>query len=587
MSEWSEEAGVLELSAVDSQELLDGLSDAVVTADDRGRVIYVNRAAERLLGWERRELAGRPLSTIVPEKLRPRHWDGFSRYVRTREPHLIGGGPVRVPALRADGDEVEVELTLAAHELVSGHLVFVASLRDLTDRLALERERSYGRYLVAMREISSRLANTEGADPLATAGPVVLGALGETLAWDVGGMWTVDGGWLRPVQGWAAPGWEGVAAELVEQATRLRIGQGLPGRVVASGEPRWITDIARDGNLPRGPLAIRHGLRSCFAFPIVVHGVTTAVVEFFSSTRREAEPDLLLSMASAGSEIGRLIEREEGRRQAAIAREHLVRLAEALQASLLPPHPPVIPGLEVAARYRAAAGEGQVGGDFFDVFPLADGAWAVAIGDASGRGPQAAALTALARYTLRAAAVKSERSSDVLQVLNDVVRRELETAGAIDERFLTVAFLVLHPSPVGMSVQLACAGHPAPFVLRATGEVEEAACQGELVGVFEAVEVGDQELALALGDAIVLYTDGAIESRGPDGPFGEERLREVLRAAQGLPAEEVAGMIEEAVLAYVDDECQDDMAIVVLRLPGSRQATEPEPVASAVEVTSA
>ena len=558
-----------DLSAVDSQQLLDGLADAVIVADECNRIVYVNASGHRLLGWPPGELHGRPLVTIIPERLQARHVAGFERYLATREGRLIGTGPVRVPALRADGREVEVELTLTAHGMSDGRQVFVASLRDLSDRLALEQERAVSRYLLTVREITNRLALAGEAPTLESVSDLILEAIGQSLEWEVGGLWKVMGDELVPFAHWAAPGLEAVAETMVDDFGPLRRGEGLPGRVLAQNEPAWIEDVERDHNFPRRQLAAREGLVSAFAFPIVVHGAVVAVVELASRTRRGADPALLAAMATSGSEIGRLLERAAARRQAASSREDLIALAEALQASLLPPKPPIIPGVELATRYRAAGGEGQIGGDFFDVFPLADGGWAVAVGDVSGRGPRAAALTALARYTIRAAAVGSTRGSDVLRVLNDVVCRELEGSDDLGERFLTVAYVVLKPSPEGLAVQLACGGHPAPLVLRDDGGVEEPPCEGELVGAFEALEVVDVELALTPGDAMVLFTDGAIEGRGPDGPFGEERFRDVVRRCRGLAAQNVAETLEQAVLDYVGGTGQDDMAIVVIRLPAS------------------
>jgi sigma-B regulation protein RsbU (phosphoserine phosphatase) len=581
---------VFDLSAVDSQQLLDALGDAVVVADHRSRILYVNASAEHLLGWERTALVGRHLTLLMPDRMRSLHNEGFDRYQRTGDARILNRGPVRLPALRSDGVEIEIELTLSNHELAGGREVFVGSLRDLTDRLALERERALANYLLAMRDIAGRLGSGRRPPSADEAGPLILSAVGETLEWDVGGMWTVDGDVLRPRHTWAAPGFADAAAEMEDPSYVLRPGEGIPGRVLATGEAAWIEDLRRETNYPRQPIATKHGLRSCFAFPIVVQGRVVAVAEFCSAARRDAEPDLLPAMASAGAEIGRLIEREEARRQADQAREHLIGMAEALQASLLPPHPPVIPGVQLAARYRAAAGEGQVGGDFFDVFPLADGGWAVAIGDVSGRGPRAAALTALARYTLRAAAVAASSASDVLRVLNDVVLHELQSSPELREEFLTVAFLTLRTTPDGLALQLSCGGHPPPLVLRDAGELEEVACRGRLVGVFEAWEGVDIDVVLRPGDAMVLYTDGAIEGRGPAGIFGEERLRAVVSAGAGSSAEGLVTLVESAVLEHVADQAHDDMAILVLRLPSTLDeigvrtsaltASAPAPVAS-------
>ncbi|HEX2192381.1 MAG TPA: PAS domain S-box protein, partial [Acidimicrobiales bacterium] len=220
---------ISDLSAVDSQRLLDGLADAVVVADESNRIVYVNASTEQLLGWPPGELVGRPLVTIIPESLRDAHRAGFARYLATREGRLVGGRPAQVPALRADGREVTVELTLTAHGLADGREVFVASLRDLSDRIALESERSVSRYLLTMREITTGLATAGDATTLERVAPIVLEAIGRSLDWDVGGVWVVVDDELRPLRHWATPGFEVAAVAMVERFRSLRRGEGLPG----------------------------------------------------------------------------------------------------------------------------------------------------------------------------------------------------------------------------------------------------------------------------------------------------------------------------------------------------------------------
>lgn len=177
----------------------------------------------------------------------------------------------------------------------------------------------------------------------------------------------------------------------------LAVGQGLPGSVARDGGSIWLETVSEESVFLRQERAARSGVRSCFAFPIFVNGDVDGVVEMYNRAVHAPEPELLAILQAAGLEIGRYLERAQ-------ARQHLVEMAEALQASLLPPLSPMVPGLDIAVRYRAAGGDGQIGGDFFDVFPLPDGEWAILIGDVSGRGPRAAALTALARYAPRPSA---------------------------------------------------------------------------------------------------------------------------------------------------------------------------------------
>lgn len=545
---------------IDSRALLDGLVDAVLLADETGTIVYANPAVEALLGAPAPEMIGRPIASIVPERLRDQHELGFRRFLQTREPRLIGGSPLRLPVLRADGTEVDIELSLSAHRAEHGGELFLGSLRGLGDRMELERQRSIARYLTTSRDVMTRLAVGSAAVTLEEAAPVLLEALGDGLRWDGGAVWAVSGQLLEPLAVWSAAG-DGVAGAMTDEIV-LQVGQGLPGGVAETGDAAWVQTVSTDAQFLRQEQAARVGVRSCFAFPIFVGGDVLAVVEMYSRAVQPPEPELLAVLQAAGLEIGRYLERAQARR-------HLVEMAEALQASLLPPSSPIVPGLDVAVRYRSAGGEGQVGGDFFDVFPLPDGEWVILIGDVSGRGPRAAALTALARYTLRAAAIGASSPSSALAVLNDVVRRELDTSYLGDERFLTVAYLTVRPGVEGFDIDMACGGHPNPIARRADGSVEEVSCEGDLIGAFDVHEATNRSVRLEGDDLLVLVTDGVTEARHDGDEFGELRLQELVARSTATTASDLADEIEAAVLQHLGGQAQDDLAIVVVRLPGA------------------
>ena len=551
---------------IESRVLLDGLVDAVVIADRSGVIRYANPAVAALLRTTLVELHGQPLTTIIPERLRAQHAEGFGRYLATGTPRLIGGAPVRLPVLRADGTEIEIDLSLSMHRSEDGEDVFLGTLRDLGDRIELERQRSIASYLVTSREVMTRLIS--GVEPVTIedAAPVLLSTLGEGLGWDGGSVWACDAGRreLRPIATWSARG-DDLASAMTGGVT-LRMGEGLPGTVAANAEPSWSETVSTESGFIRQERARDAGVRSCFGFPVFVAGEVQAVVEMYSRAAQAPEPELLAILQAAGLEIGRHLERAQARR-------HLVEMAEALQSSLLPPLSPIVPGLDVAVRYRASGGAGQIGGDFFDVFPLPDGAWAALIGDVSGRGPRAAALTALARYTLRAAAIGAESPRTVLAMLNDVVRRELETAYEGDERFLTVAYLTILPNVDGLEIRIACGGHPFPIARRADGTVEEVRCEGDLIGAFDVHEASDEAVQLRADDLLVLVTDGVLEARFGNQEFGAEGLRAVLSRPGLDDASSLADAIEAAVLDHLGGTAQDDLAIVVLRLPPSIEAS--------------
>jgi Stage II sporulation protein E (SpoIIE)/GAF domain len=242
------------------------------------------------------------------------------------------------------------------------------------------------------------------------------------------------------------------------------------------------------------------------------------------------------------------------------------RVASALSESLLPPLLPPIPGLHSAARYRpsgAALPRGNlVGGDFYDLFETGDGRFGLLLGDVSGVGPEAAALTGVARYTVRAVAAPKEAPSTVLTRLN----QQLLRLGS--ERFLTAIYASVEPKVDGVVPVLLCsAGHPPAFVLRDDESVEVLSGDtGMLLGVFPVVELTDQPVELHRGDALILVTDGVLEARDDDGrEFGTERLCELLATCAGRSAEGIVRRIERSVLDHRGERADDDLAVVVLR----------------------
>lgn len=265
-----------------------------------------------------------------------------------------------------------------------------------------------------------------------------------------------------------------------------------------------------------------------------------------------------------GAEDQAFVEDIAGRAAVAIenSRSHQARteVAQTLQRSLLPPHLPDIPGLELAQRYHSM-GDVEVGGDFFDVFPSGDGRWGVVMGDVCGKGVGAAALTALARYTVRAGAIEGEPSA-VLRLLNRAI-----LDADVGERFCTIAHAKVEAVDGQVRVVLACGGHPLPLVLSAAGEVRSVGAPGTAIGLFEDIEVTEVELLLAPGDALALYTDGFTEARSPEGAFDPDLLGRAFAGAVGLDAEGIADVLDREVLAFEAGRQRDDMALLVLRVP--------------------
>jgi sigma-B regulation protein RsbU (phosphoserine phosphatase) len=262
----------------------------------------------------------------------------------------------------------------------------------------------------------------------------------------------------------------------------------------------------------------------------------------------------------------RAYERElvRARRTAEEERDRARQLARILQQTLLPPALPAVPGMEVAAHYHAASAD-QVGGDFYDLFPLTGDSWGFFLGDVSGKGADAAVVTSLTRYTLRAAAVYDPDPAAVLVNLNRVLYQELAGANA---RFCTVIYGRLVPEENGCTVVLAGGGHPPALLLRAGGTAEVLhTAGGQLVGALPAAKVVTVEARLGPGDTLLLYTDGLIEAR-TNGKvrYSEEQLYEFVAAAAPSTASALIGVVKE-LLAGFGDGVDDDTALLALSIP--------------------
>jgi sigma-B regulation protein RsbU (phosphoserine phosphatase) len=258
-------------------------------------------------------------------------------------------------------------------------------------------------------------------------------------------------------------------------------------------------------------------------------------------------------------------QRSEEERESLLARERRAReeveaAFEALQRTLLPPALPTIPGVEIGGMHRAAGPGSLVGGDFYDVFQTEPHGWGVAIGDVCGRGTKAAALTALSRYTLRAAAMATSRPSEVLATLNEAVLRDESEA-----QFCTAVFARLRPDQRAQSFELSIGGHPPPLVLRSDGTVERLQGTGMLLGVLPRPSLSDQRIELRSGETLLLYTDGVTETRTAHGFLEIEGLERLLPVCQGLDA----GTLIDRLGGHVDGlrrgPPRDDMALLAVR----------------------
>ncbi len=259
-------------------------------------------------------------------------------------------------------------------------------------------------------------------------------------------------------------------------------------------------------------------------------------------------------------------------RQRAESEQHRAQvLARTLQRSLLPPAlwPPE--GLDAHAYYHAASDD-DVGGDFYDLFPLSPECWGFFLGDVCGKGAEAAAVTSLTRYTLRSAAVFDDDPVAVLHNLNSVLSQDFVKLISVRRRplFSTVIFGVLTQKGDGFDVQLASGGHPPPLLLRGDGTAIEVPLRGgQAVGMVTEARFVSTRLHLAPGDCLMLYSDGLTEARTGVGAERYNDADALLRFAQAHAPTSSEAIIDAVgeLLKTFGDGVEDDVALLALGVP--------------------
>jgi PAS domain S-box-containing protein len=536
------------------------------------RIVFVNRATERLTGRAAEELYALDsvFSLLAPEQRRgvgARLRDAVAG-IEPREPSFV------TEIVRPDGTRVPIEA--AGRPLQGdggGRLVLIA--RDITERHHQEAERerllrteqaarraseqahARVRLLADASALLERSLSDE--ESLQDVAELLVAQLSETAVIDVLGN---DGRLRRLGAASHAPGGDAVLRRLAEGGRIQPAADHPVPRALRDQQATFIDDPAerhmRDVATSEADLnTFRAAVgRSLAVVPLVARGRSVGVltVGWQKPARRPAREEWNLIEALAQ----RIALAVDG----ALQYQERAYVARTLQQSLLPTTLPAVPGAELAAEY-VAAGEGmEVGGDFYDVFAIGDhDQWAIVIGDVCGKGAEAAAVTALARYTLRAVSTRSTSPAATLATLNGEMLRQMP-----EPRFLTAALAHLAMRPGGgADVTLSSGGHLPPLVLRADAAPEVATCTGMLLGVEASARSVDCEIELGAGDALVLYTDGITEARG-DRPLAPEALAAALQPvlAEGAPA--IARRAVEVAAEQADGTLRDDVAVLVARV---------------------
>jgi serine phosphatase RsbU (regulator of sigma subunit) len=336
-------------------------------------------------------------------------------------------------------------------------------------------------------------------------------------------------------------------------ASRLALDDGHP--VAEAAQTRTPVTLHGPASRSRYPLAtgaVTDPLQ--MVLPLVAHDAVVGVLALSWSDRGELSAAESVLVHTVALQVGQALDR-------ARLYDTSVETARLLQSTLLPTQIPPTPGLQIAARYQPVEEGSVVGGDFYDVFRRGDGrSFGVSIGDVSGKGVRAASLTALARHTIRAASRRATSAAAVLEELNDAILADDNA-----DRYLTVAHLIVQPDNMATKVTLALGGHPQPFLRSADRSVRAIGHPGTAVGLLDRGQWADEQVTLATGNVLVLFTDGLTDVRHRvTGELAGDLVADVLRASDATDAESLADELIGTVVDFAGGARRDDMALLVL-----------------------
>jgi serine phosphatase RsbU (regulator of sigma subunit) len=453
---------------------------------------------------------------------------------------------------------------LGAFGLITLGIAFVVARRDVASAFA-ESERDRFAFLTEAGDaLSTNLDYESRLQEVARVAVPRLADWCSVIVAEAGGLRTVAVAHVDP----AKVAW---AQELqVQYPPHPDAPTGAPA-VIRTGRPEMMRRIPRKllkqfGTDPeRKRLLKQLGLRSVIVVPIEGRGRTLGALTLVmaESKRRFGPGDLALAM-ELGSRAGLAVENSRLYRE----RDHI---AATLQRALLPPALPEIEGFEIRAFYRpASAGVHAVGGDFYDVFPVSGNAWMLVMGDACGKGAEAAALTGLVRYTARALAARESSPAEILDGINDTLLRSAE-----GEEFSTVAVVRVEPTRDGGRITTSVGGHPRPAVLRRNGAIAVLGEPGVLVGAFEDAKYANANARILRGETLVMYTDGLTSKDEGDALADNGRLRRALEPLANATAEDIVAAIEDHVARRTEGDPNDDVAVLALRSLPARARSAP------------
>jgi PAS domain S-box-containing protein len=541
------------------EAILVNLAEAITLTDSEQQIVFANQAAAELLGAQTpADLLGVDTDTLrsrfflldeqgreLPSEQLPRKLvfvDGRSEPLLVRNIERESGRERWLMARSSPLSDPE-----------TGQMLYSVNVyEDITEVKRVQVAESF------MAEASRVLASAlEYPDALQRIARLAVPQIADWCAIDV----LDENGLIRRVAVHHGDPRKLALAEELERDNRPTIDDpGGIAAVIRSGKPRLYTDItpealAADGSeRPHREVLQTIGAKAVIIVPLAAPTRTVGAITLVSSEslRRLSEADLSLAVR-LGRRAGTTVE-------SARLNTERKRIADTLQAALLPESLPEIPGVATRALYHAAGELNDVGGDFYDVCAYGPGRWLLTIGDVLGKGPRAAGVTALARHTLRAAAMLGQTPTGILQTLHGALR--LQPAGA---DMCTACLVTIEPRQDFARLTVTLGGHPPPVLIGADGEAAQIGQPGTLLGVLDEIKVSEVDAELHPGQTLLLYTDGVVEA-GPSGDqLGEQGLLELCAEAPTLSIEGLLARIEERALQRAGGQLRDDIAMLALR----------------------
>jgi PAS domain S-box-containing protein len=541
------------------EAILVNLAEAITLTDSEQRIIFANQAAAELLGAQ----TPADLLGVNTDALRSRFFllDEQGRELPSEQlPRKLVFVDGRSEPLLVRNIERESgrERWLMAHSSPlsdpdTGQMLYSVNVyEDITEVKRVQVAESF------MAEASRVLASAlEYQDALQRIARLAVPQIADWCAIDV----LDENGVIRRVAvHHSDPQKLALAQELERDRMPTIDDPGGIAAVIRSGKPRLYTGItpaalAADGSeRPHREVLQAIGAKAVIIVPLAAPTRTVGAITLVSSEslRRLSEADLSLAVR-LGRRAGTTVE-------SARLNTERKRIADTLQAALLPESLPEVPGVATRALYHAAGELNDVGGDFYDVCAYGPGRWLLTIGDVLGKGPRAAGVTALARHTVRAAAMLGQTPTGILQTLHGALR--LQPAGA---DMCTACLVTIEPRPDFARLTVTLGGHPPPVLIGADGEAVQIGEPGTLLGVLDEIKVSEVDAELHPGQTMLLYTDGVVEA-GPSGDqLGEQGLLELCAEAPTLTIEGLLARIEETALERAGGQLRDDIAMLALR----------------------